>query len=64
MLNNLSRDIIIECKPVGNSVRVTAVDATTGTEAVFQAPIHASSADIRRMAVSKLSYVMNKAQRK
>ncbi|HUY68409.1 MAG TPA: hypothetical protein VMV79_03820 [Alphaproteobacteria bacterium] len=55
-----TREILFECRQVGNVLRVAAVDAATGTEAVFQAPLNAGKADLRRMAVRKLDYVMRK----
>ncbi len=55
-----SREVIIEYVQVGNTVRVTAVDAQTGTEVVFQAPANSSQLALQRMAVQKLKYVMNK----
>ena len=60
MTKDTSREILIEYAQVGNAVRVTAVDAATGTEVTFQAPATASQSDLNRMAVSKLKYVMGK----
>lgn len=57
-----SREVIIEYVQVGGSVRVTAVDAATGIEVTFQAPAKASQADMQRIAVNKLKYVMKKKQ--
>jgi hypothetical protein len=54
------REILLEYTRIGNSVRVVAVDAETGTEVTFQAPLHTSSAEMQRTAVSKLKYVMGK----
>ncbi|MDX2027040.1 MAG: hypothetical protein SFW62_00195 [Alphaproteobacteria bacterium] len=53
-------EVIIEYTRVGNSVRVTAVDVATGTEVTFQAPSNASTPDLQRIAINKLTYVMNK----
>lgn len=54
------REIIFEYVRVGNSIRVTAVDAQTGTEVVFQAPTGTPPLGLRKMAVQKLKYVMGK----
>lgn len=54
------REIIIETVRIGNSLRVTAVDAATGTEVTFQTPANLPPSGIRALAVSKLKYVMNK----
>lgn len=58
MSDHSHREIILECAKVGNFLRVTAVDALTGTEVVFQAPSYASQTEIRNLAVNKLTYVM------
>ncbi len=55
-------EVIFEYRPVGNSIRVTAVDAATGIEAVFQAPMSLGKGDLQRMALQKLAYVMRKKQ--
>ena len=60
MPDNKSREAIIECTQVGNSVRVTAIDAETGTEVTFQAPLTASPAHMKQTAINKLKYVMAK----
>jgi hypothetical protein len=56
----IKREIIIECAQFGNSVRVTAIDAESGTEVTFQAPLSASKLEMERTAVNKLNYVMKK----
>ncbi|HEU0118822.1 MAG TPA: hypothetical protein VFR09_09340 [Alphaproteobacteria bacterium] len=56
-------EVFIEYTQVGAIVRVTAVDAETGTEAIFQAPANSSQADLQRMAVNKLNYVMQKQKK-
>lgn len=57
-----SGGLIIEQKQFGATLRVTAIDAATGTEVVFQLPVTASSADIQRMAISKMGYVLKKTE--
>jgi predicted acylesterase/phospholipase RssA len=54
------REVIFEYTRIGNSIRVTAVDAETGTEVVFQAPTGTPTSDLQKMAVNKLKYVMGK----
>lgn len=56
------REILIESVKYGNSVRVTAIDAATGTEVSFQAPINASQAAVKRIASDKLKYVLSKGK--
>ncbi len=62
MRDRPSGEIFIETKQIGAIVRVTAIDAKTGAEAVFQVPATASPSDVKRMAVNKLLYVMNRQQ--
>jgi hypothetical protein len=54
------REILIETRRIGIFLRVTAVDAETGLEVVFQAPASTSSQSLQRVAASKLRYVMQK----
>ncbi len=54
------REVIFEYTQIKNSMRVTAVDAETGTEIVFQAPANATRAEMQSIAVRKLKYVMDK----
>ena len=54
-------DILMEIQRIGNVLRVCAMDAETGTEVVFQAPAYVGKTEIKRLAASKLQYVMKKA---
>lgn len=51
-------EILIETRQFGHSLRVTAVDAATGTEVVFQTPLSANPIQIKRLAADKMRYVM------
>ncbi len=53
-------EVIFEFSAVGNSVRVCAVDPKTGTEVVIVGPINAGESALRRTAMAKLSYVLDK----
>jgi hypothetical protein len=55
-------EVLLEYVRFGNSLRVTAVDAATGTEVIFQAPLAASQSELRKIAVNKLAYVLQKKQ--
>ncbi len=55
-----SGEVFIEYKQIGAIVRVTAVDAVTGTEVSFQAPANTPPSDLQRTAVNKLNYVLRK----
>lgn len=48
------REILFEFRPLGNQVRVAAIDADTGTEVIIIAPLNASQADMQRIATAKL----------
>ncbi len=58
MADHQPHEVILECSKVGHVLRVTAIDVSTSTEVVFQAPAYASQAEIRTLAVNKLAYVM------
>ncbi|MGE3770913.1 MAG: hypothetical protein AB7G06_08200 [Bdellovibrionales bacterium] len=51
-------EAIIEFTRVGSVVRVTAVDAATGIEAVIQGPASAGEGLLREAALKKLSYLL------
>ncbi len=53
-------DVIFEHTRIGSIVRVTAVHAATGTEAVIQGPATSSPGELQRVALAKLNYVMRK----
>ena len=58
------REILFEFNQIGRSVKVTAIDAKTGTEASIVAPAGASDAELKRVAIAKLKYVMDKQSRR
>lgn len=62
MKDNLlaNREIIIEFIPVGQFVRVSAMDTVTLTEVVLQGPLNATRETLERNAIKKLEYVMKK----
>lgn len=62
MTDNLlrNREIIFEFFPVGNVVRVMAMDVKTMTEVSIQGPASASEATLKINAVKRLEYVMKK----
>lgn len=53
-------EVIFEYIQIGNSTRVVAVDANTGTEVTIQVPSSMSSADMQTVALKKLIYVLEK----
>lgn len=55
-----SHEILLEIRRIGTTLRVSAVDAESGTEVVFQAPSSTNHAALHKLAVSKLQYVMKK----
>lgn len=54
---------LIEYVPVGNSVKVSAVDPASGTEVSVVGPATASRADLARAAVRKLEYMLGRRDR-
>lgn len=53
-------EVLFEFKRIGNAVKVTAIDAATGTEVSLQAPASLSKKTLENNAIAKLRYVMNK----
>jgi hypothetical protein len=47
-------EVIFEITCIGDLQRVAAVDVATGVEVVVQAPLGASLADVRALALQKL----------
>ena len=57
-LNN--REIIIEFFPVGNIVKVSAMDVKTLTEISIQGPASSPEGILKRNALKRLEYVLKK----
>jgi len=53
-------DVLFEFKRVGKVLRVTAIDAQTGTEVVMVADPRQNEYAIKSLAARKLAYVLNK----
>jgi len=47
----------LEFRQVGEVVRVAAIDAETGDEAVVFGPVRAARADLERLALAKLAMI-------
>ncbi len=54
------RDAIIEFIPLGNSIKVTAVDPETGTEVSIVGAARAGERELAALAVRKLRFVLEK----
>jgi hypothetical protein len=46
--------VYFEFTPIGTSVKVSAIDAATGTEVSVVGPARAAQADLQRLALQKL----------
>jgi hypothetical protein len=55
-----SSEIFMETQRIGRIIRVSAIDAKTGIEVVFQAPSSTPPSGLKKLAISKLSYVIRK----
>jgi hypothetical protein len=53
-------ETIFEIIRIGSAVKVTAIDASTGTEAVIVGDPAASESQLKRLAQQKLDYVLSK----
>jgi len=54
------REVIIELFPVGQFMKVSALDTKTLTEVSIQGPVTASEDILKRNALKRLEYVMKK----
>tara|TARA_R110002095_G_scaffold172541_3_gene149915 strand:- start:5797 stop:6012 length:216 start_codon:yes stop_codon:yes gene_type:complete len=54
------REVIIEFFPVGNVVKVSAMDTQTLTEVSIQGPKTTSQEILKRNAIKRLEYVLKK----
>lgn len=59
-MGTATREVLIEMARMGSIMRVTAVDAATGTEVVIQGPANASQKELQKVAIAKLNYVMKR----
>lgn len=55
-----NREIIIEFHPVGNYMKVSAMDTQTLTEVSIQGPVHGTKETLKNNALKRLEYVMKK----
>lgn len=55
-----NREVILEYFPVGNIMKVTAMDARTLTEISIQGPVNAGEETLKRNALNRLTYVLRK----
>ena len=55
-------NVIFEFSAVGNAVKVFAVDPDTGLEVSIVGPANAGEEALRRTAMSKLRYMLDKRQ--
>ena len=53
-------EIILEFQTIGRVVKVTAIDTETLVEVTIQGPTTATEAELRRIAISKLNYVLKR----
>lgn len=55
-----NREVIIEFIPVGQVVRVSAMDTASLTEAVISGPASTPESILKRNAIKRLEYVLKK----
>ena len=54
------REVIFEFTPVGNIMRVSAMDTASLTEIIVQCPLSAGEAMFKKNAIMRLEYVLRK----
>ncbi len=52
------REIIIEMRPVGSIMRVSAMDVATLTEVIIQGPVRAGESVLKNNVLRRLAYVL------
>ncbi len=57
-------EVLFEIKVLGSTVKVTAIDPVTGTEAVIQGPVSVGEKSLRMAAAQKLRYLLSKQKGK
>ena len=55
-----NREILLEFHPIGNAVKVSAMDVQTMTEISIQGPASASELVLKNNALKRLDYVLKK----
>ena len=60
--SGLPGDVYFEFYALGGTVKVTALCAVTGVEAVVIGPIHASQSDMQKLALAKLKRALEKSR--
>lgn len=60
MSAEVTRDVYFEFTAIGATVKVSAIDAATGTEVSIMGPANAAQADLERLAVQKLKARLNR----
>lgn len=58
MPDGVPQDYLIEFVRIGASVKVSAIDPATGTEASIIGPANMSEAQLAKNAINKLRYVL------
>jgi hypothetical protein len=56
-----SKEILMEIQRIGTILRVSAIEADSGIEVVFQAPASTNRTTLKKLAMDKLHYVMKKS---
>jgi phage head maturation protease len=59
-MDTAAREVILEFHRVGNAVKVTAVDPQTFVEVSIVGSPATSEAELSRIAIKKLDYVLNR----
>ena len=52
------KEVYLEFLVIGDSIKVVAIDAASGTEVSITGSVHASNAELEKVAIDKLRYVM------
>lgn len=64
MVGHLSEGYLVEMIPMGNAIKVCAVDPVTGTEVICVGAPSATRKELTDLAIRKLEYVLAKNRSK
>lgn len=58
------REVLFEFTAVGPVMKVAAIDAESGIEVTVMGPVHASRADLQKLALAKLKKRLSRPEKR
>ncbi len=60
----MSREVLFEFTVIGPVIKVAAIDAESGIEVTVMGPVHASRADLQKLALAKLKKRLSRPEKR